>query len=239
LDITGGGVFVNSNNRDCAFIQKGSGGIKINDQHYINVVGTASIQKPRLLTPGVTVGVVPFTYPPPFFMPKVGCGDKMAEVSPDGGSMTPGSWDEAFPPPGVYHLDAGIYCLNDGIMITEDLEGSNVVLKVEDGDVHFTGGADIVLNAPNSGEFKGLLIYVPMDNKNKVVLNGGSGSNIKGTILAPASEIHINGNDSSTGFHSQIIGYTIDVNGNSNIVIIYKDDQNFNTLTMPELQLSE
>jgi hypothetical protein len=113
------------------------------------------------------------------------------------------------------------------------------VLKVEDGDVHFTGGADIVLNAPNSGEFKGLLIYVPMDNKNKVVLNGGSGSNIKGTILAPASEIHINGNDSSTGFHSQIIGYTIDVNGNSNIVIIYKDDQNFNTLTMPELQLSE
>jgi hypothetical protein len=239
LDITGGGVFVNSNNRDCAFIQKGSGGIKINDNHYINIVGAASIQKPQLLTPGVTVGVVPLTYPPPFFMPKVGCGSELAEISPDGGSMSPGSWDEAFPPAGVHHLDAGTYCLNDGIMITEDLEGNNVVLKVEDGDVHFTGGADIILNSPNSGEFRGLLIYVPMDNKNKVVLNGGAGSNIKGTILAPASEIHINGNDSATGFHSQIIGYTIDVNGNSNVVIIYNDDQNFNTLTMPEVQLSE
>jgi hypothetical protein len=239
LDITGGGVFVNSSNRDCAFIQKGSGSIRIQDKHYINVVGTASIQKPQLLTPGVTVGVVPIGYPPPFFLPKVGCGDKLAEVSPDGGSMSPGSWGEAFPPPGVHHLDSGIYCLDDGIKITDDLEASNVVLKVDHGDVHFSGGADIVLDAPNTGEFKGLLIYVPMDNKNKVTLNGGSASNIKGTILAPASEIHINGNDSSTGFHSQIIGYTIDVNGDSNVVIVYNDEQNFNTLTMPEVQLSE
>ena len=82
-------------------------------------------------------------------------------------------------------------------------------------------------------------MYLPPDNRNKVVLNGGSGSVIKGTILAPAAAIHINGNDSSSGFHSQIIGYTIDVNGNSNIVIVYKDDQNYNTLTMPEVQLSE
>lgn len=239
LDITGGGVFVNSNNRDCAFVQKGSGSIRIRDNHSINIVGTASIQKPRLLTPGVTVGVVPITYPPPFFMPKVGCGDKMAEVSQDGGSMSPGSWGDEFPPQGVHHLDSGIYCLGSGINITDDIEGNNVLLIIEDGDVHFSGGADIILNASNSGEFKGLLMYVPMDNKNKVQLNGGSDSNIKGTILAPASEIHINGNDSSTGFHSQIIGYTIDVNGNSNVVIIYNDDQNFNTLTMPEVQLAE
>jgi hypothetical protein len=238
LDITGGGVLINSDNNQCAFVQKGSGSIRIRDNHNINVVGAASIQKPLLLTPGVTVGVVGTTYPPPFFMPKFGCNED-AEVSEDGSSMSPGNWGEAFPPPGVTHLEKGTYCLSDGIDITSDIEGHNVVLKVEKGEVHFNGSANIVLDAPNSGELAGLLLYLPMKNPSKVVLNGGGESDIQGTILAPASTIHLNGNDSHSGFRSQIIGYMIDVNGNSNIVINYIDSQNFNTLTMPEVQLSE
>ncbi len=239
LDITGGGIFVNSSNNQCAFIQQGSGSIRIRDNHIINVVGAAMIQKPQLLTPGVSVGANSVGYPPPFFMPKVGCGNKEAQVSEDGSTMSPGSWDDDFPPESVTHLESGIYCLGNGINITTNIEGHNVVLEVQDGEVHFNGGADIILDAPDKGEFAGLLIYVPMDNPSKVVLNGGSGSKIKGTILAPSSAIHINGNDASSGFHSQIIGYRIDVNGDSNVVIVYQDDQNYNTLTMPEVQLSE
>lgn len=220
-------------------MQQGSGSIRINDNSRITVVGGAMIQKPQLLTPGVSVGAIAISYPPPFFMPKVGCANKEATISEDGTSMSPGSWGEEFPPVGVTHLESGVYCLGDGMHINSDIEGSNVVFKVEEGEVRFSSSANIVLDAPNTGEYAGLLIYVPMDNRSKVVLNGGSGSNIKGTILAPASPIHINGNDSSTGFHSQIIGYTIDVSGNSNVVIVYKDENNFNTLTMPEVQLSE
>jgi hypothetical protein len=238
LDITGGGVFVNSSNNQCAFIQQGSGSIRIRDKHLINVVGAAMIQKPQLLTPGVTVGVASSSYPPPFFLPKFGCGGE-AEVSEDGTSMTSGSWDDVFPPPGVTLLEDGTYCLKKGMDITTDIEGSNVTFLIEDGDVHWSGTANIVLDAPHKGEQMGLLLYVPMDNPNKVVLNGGSESIIKGTILAPASAVHINGNDSKAGFKSQIIGYTIDVNGNSNVVIYYKDDLNFHTLTMPEIQLSQ
>jgi hypothetical protein len=238
LDITGGGVFVNSNSDQCAFIQQGSGSIRIRDNHMINIVGAAMIQKPQLLTPGVSVGAIPISYPPPFFMPKVGCPDE-AVVSEDGTSMSAGSWSDIFPPPGVTHLEGGAYCLDDGIDITSDIEGHNVVLRVNDGDVHFSGSANIILDAPNSGDHAGLLLYLPMDNNAKVVLNGGANSDISGTILAPSSEIHINGNDSASGFRSQIIGYRIDVNGNANIVIKYNDEQNYNTLTMPEVQLSE
>jgi len=238
LQITGGGVFVNSKNNQCAFLQQGNGSIRITDNHLVNVVGTASIQKPRLLTPGVTVGAVPISYPPPFYLPKFGCKDD-AVVSEDGTGMSPGSWGDVFPPPGVTHLDGGVYCLTDGIDITSDLEGSNVVLKVEKGEVHFSGGANIVLDAPNKGDLAGLLIYLPMDNPSKVVLNGGADSMIKGTILAPASTIHINGNDSNVGFKSQIIGYSIDANGDSNVVINYIEEQNYKTLTMPEVQLSQ
>ncbi len=238
LDITGGGVFVNSANNQCAFLQNGSGSIRIRDNHQINVVGGAMIQKPQLLTPGVTVGVASTSYPPAFFMPKFGCGNE-AVVSEDGTSMTSGSWDDIFPPPGVTHLEPGAYCLSKGMDIQGDLEGSNVVFKITDGDIHWSGTANIQLTAPSKGEQKGLLIYVPMDSPNKIVLNAGEESNIRGTILAPASELHLNGNDSKAGFKSQIIAYTIDVNGDSNVIINYKDEQNYNTLTMPEIQLSE
>lgn len=238
LDITGGGVFVNSSNNQCAFIQQGSGSIRIQDHHFINVVGAASIQKPQLLTPGVAVGAVPISYPPPFFMPKVNCGDE-AVLSEDGTSMTAGSWDEAFPPEGVTFLDSGLYCLTEGMEINHDIEGSNVVFLIKEGDVRWSGSANINLDAPNNGDLAGLLLYVPMDNPSKVVLNGGADSNIRGTILAPSSEVHINGNESKAGFKSQIIGYRIDVNGIDNVVINYIDEQNYNTLTMPEVQLAE
>ena len=53
LDVTGGGIFVNSNNKTCALIQQGSGSLRLEDGYSIDVVGNASIQKTRLLTPDV------------------------------------------------------------------------------------------------------------------------------------------------------------------------------------------
>ncbi len=239
LDITGGGVFVNSDNEQCAFLQHADGGIQIRDGGKIMVVGSAQIQKPQLLSPGVTVGVVPVNYPPPFFLPNVDCEDQVAEVSEDGTSMSPGLWEEAFPPQGVSQLDSGVYCLTEGIKINSNLEGHDVVLKVVSGDVQFNGNATIALDAPDSGEYTGLLIYLPLDNDSKVTLNGGASSEIAGTILAPASTIVINGNNSTSGFQSQIIGYRIDADGGGNIVIVYDDDRNYKALSMPEVQLSE
>src|SRR6266508_5620227 len=239
LDITGGGIFVNSNNQTCALVQQGSGSLRLSEGYSIDVVGKASIQKTQLLTPGVTVGAGSIGYPPPFFMPKVGC-NKEAEVSlVDPTVMSAGSWGDDFPPPGVTHLEGGVYCLDKGMHITGNLEGHNVIFKVNEGEVRFSSSADILLDAPNAGDNAGLLMYLPMDHNSKVVLNGGAGSVIKGTILAPASPILIKGMDSPRGFHSQIIGYTIEADGTSNVVIVYNEDQNFQTLSMPEVQLSQ
>jgi putative Flp pilus-assembly TadE/G-like protein len=237
LDISGGGVLVNSNNQTCALFQNGNGSVRVNG-FPIEVVGGASIQKPTLLSPNVAVGVAAEIYPPPFVLPELGCGAE-AEVSLDGTSMTAGSWDGAFPPEGVTRLEKGVYCLNDGMDIQHDIEGNSVVFKVNKGEVRFSNSANIVLDAPHSGTNAGLLIYLPMDNNSKVVLNGGAGSNIRGTILAPAAPILFKGMESASGFHSQIIGYTIEADGQSNIKIDYKDEQNWDSLSMPEVQLSE
>jgi hypothetical protein len=220
-------------------VQQGSGSLVLEPGFSIDIVGKPNVQKMQLIKGTMAADAAAVSYPPPFFMPKVGC-NKEAEVSLiDPTFMSAGSWGDDFPPPGVTHLEGGVYCLDKGMHVTGNLEGHNVIFKVQKGEVRFSSGADILLDAPNAGNNAGLLIYLPMDNKSKVVLNGGAGSIIKGTILAPASPILIKGMDSPRGFHSQIIGYTIEADGTSNVVIVYNKDQNFQSLSMPEIQLSE
>ncbi|MHB8779724.1 MAG: hypothetical protein ACYC6R_18485, partial [Anaerolineales bacterium] len=95
------------------------------------------------------------------------------------------------------------------------------------------------LGAPSGGDLAGLLIYAPIENKNKMVITSDEHSSLKGTILMPGAEIHLNGGSSESGYHSQIIGYRIESNGSSNIVIKYKDEQNYDTYNMPEIQLTQ
>jgi hypothetical protein len=250
LSITGGGIFINSDNPDCALIEQGSGSIRIIDNSSISIVGGATIQKPQLFTPyPPKTGAAPVLYPPPFQMPRVGCGNKVAEISggqigPNGetinASLSPGSWGEDFPPEGVTHLEPGMYCISGDVLVEEgSLIGSNVVLVIEHGSARFGGGAEIQLSAPKNGSFAGLLIYMPLENKNQLALNGNENSSYKGTILAPGANIHLNGLNSKAGFHSQIIGYYINVNGQDNIQINYRDDQNFDAFKMPEVLLSD
>jgi hypothetical protein len=171
-------------------------------------------------------------------MPKVGCGSKMAEVDELTGAMTSGNWDEDFPPEGVHKLEGGIYCIQGDVNVTEKLTGNGVVLYLQGKQARFSGGAEIQLSALGSGPLKGLLIYMPPDNRHPVLaLNGNVDSSYRGTILAPSADIRINGMESSHGFHSQIIGYYIEVDGMSNIIIKYKVEDNYETFKMPEVVL--
>jgi len=240
LSVSNAGIFVNSNNDECALIVFGSGSIRILGGE-INVVGGASIQKPQLLTPyPPRTGGIPISYPPPFFMPNVGCG-KEAVISVDGSSMSPGDWSEDFPPAGVHSLEPGVYCLGADFILSDgdSLEGKDVVFLVDPGRLRWSGNATINLDAPSAGPLAGLLIYLPITNHNVTVLNADPHSAIKGTILAPGSEIRINGNESETGFHSQIIGFRIEVDGTSNVIVRYIDEQNWDAITMPEIQLAQ
>jgi len=243
LDIWGSGVLVNSNNPTCALIQQAEGSIRINDKHPspIKVVGGASIQKPKLLTPyppQTKTGGMP--YPPPIFMPKVGCGHKEATILPDGHTISSGNWGGGdFPPIGVTWLESGVYCLDGNFVLNGgQLSGGNVLIYMKRGQLRISGSSVVNLSAPHAGQYDGLLIYQPMENQHPLVLNAAEQSSIQGAILAPGAQIRIKGNDSKYGFHSQIIGYTIDVDGTSDIKIYYVKDQNWLAVTMPEVQLA-
>ncbi|MDO8752528.1 MAG: pilus assembly protein TadG-related protein [Anaerolineales bacterium] len=240
LEISGGGIFINSNNPNCAFLQNGSGSIRIEDGE-ISVVGGASISQPQLLTPyPPKTNGIPISYPPPFFMPKVSCG-KEATISEDGTTISSGSYgSEDFPPEGVEFMESGVYCLDgDFIMNGGSLEGGGVLILMDGGRIKWGGGSTINLSARQSGDLAGLLIYAPIENKNVMVIKSNAESSLKGTILMPGAEIHLNGSDSQSGYHSQIIGYRIESSGESNIVIKYMDEQNYDTYNMPEVQLTK
>ena len=244
INLTGGGIFVNSDNPDCAFMQLGSGSIRIQDISPITVVGGADIQKPKLISPAaVQTGAVPISYPPAFQMPKVGCGSKIAEVDLIAGSMTPGNWDETedFPPEGVHDLGSGVYCISGDVVLggSSRLTGSGVLLIVEQGEVRISSDAEVQLTAPTSGKAEDLLIYMPLDNHSRLAINGNENSSYRGTILAPSADIRLNGPASKYGLHSQIIGYYIEVDGQNNIVIKYKDEDNYDAYNMPEVILSQ
>jgi len=268
LELYGGGVFINSKHPTCAFIQQGSAGLVFGDPEPFNIVGGASIQKLQFIkrlvgrpvpaTGGAgrvedqsrqpalaflpSTGASPVGYPPPFVMPKVGCGSRVAHLDPEDDTiMNPGNWDEDFPPPSVKILKSGIYCISGNLRVSRgtELEGHGVVLVVEKGSAHFSGGANIKLEAPGTGPLQGLLLYMPMDNHNVLVLNGSSNSVFRGTILAPGARVRIIGNESAYGYHSQIIGYYIELDGNSNIIVRYVDEQNYDALVSPEIQFGQ
>lgn len=241
LGITGGGVFVNSNN-NCALMQEGNGKIRLENAYQISVVGGASIQKAQFLTPRVTVGQVPVSYPPPFFLPKVDCGESEALVSEDGTSMSPGNWGEDdFPPEGVTILEPGIYCLEGDFIVGDgrSLTGNEVLISVADGEILFSSQATIALRAPASGDYYGLLLSMPLENKESILLDGDMGSILQGTILAPGARITINGSNPKQEYRSQIIGYTIEVKGQHKVDLIYKNSENYDAFSMPEVQLAE
>ena len=156
--------------------------------------------------------------------------------------MTSGSWDEdVFPPEGVTSLNGGIYCINGDFIVNagQQLTGSNVLFVIDSGRVGISGNANVKFSAPTGGNYQGLLFYVPIDNHNIVALNGSDDSNYRGTIFAPGADVRINGLDSNGGaaYHSQIIGYYVEVDGTDDIYIKYKDEQNYDALTMPEVLL--
>lgn len=244
LNLTGGGIFVNSDNTECAFKEYGSGSIRIQDTSPITVVGGADIQKPELISPSpVQTSAIPISYPPAYRMPNLGCATDAVVDELTGTTMTAGKWDgeEEFPPDGVTHLDAGTYCISGDVLIEggATLGGDGVLLFIENGSFTVSGNARVQLEAPRSGSEKGLLIYMPLQNQQRIALNGNADSKFKGAILAPGADITLNGMDSDYGFHSQIIGRYIEVTGQDIIFIKYKDEDNYDAYKMPEVFLSQ
>ncbi|MBT7071307.1 MAG: Tad domain-containing protein [Anaerolineae bacterium] len=242
-EVTGGGVFVNSNGDECnnpndgVFEQQGSASLLAVDGG-ITSVGDAVVQNPSLLDPyPPTEGATAMPYPPEFAMPEPDCGTTNSTQS--GSTLTPGNVAASWLRNDVF-LEPGTYCISGDLVLnaSNTLEGHDVTLYFVDGGLHINGAGEFLLDAPDSGEFAGLLIFLPMDNDEIVILNGNATSEFEGSILAPASEIQINGTGNTDGYSSQVIGYTIDLIGTADTYIHYEDSTNYDATVPPRIELA-
>ena len=104
---------------------------------------------------------------------------------------------------------------------------NSVTFFARTGSVTWNGNVGNRFFAPTGGEYEGLLIYMPLENTSPLTINGNSDNELTGTILAIASPITITGNSGTSGLRTQIIGYTVNIQGNSNTVINYDPDDQF------------
>jgi Flp pilus assembly protein TadG len=98
---------------------------------------------------------------------------------------------------------------------------NDVTFFAKTGDVTWNGSVSNRFFAPKGGDYKNVLIYMPYGNNSPLTINGSSGSKMTGSIIAVSSAINISGVSDTTGLHSQIIGYTITLDGASNTTINY------------------
>ena len=116
---------------------------------------------------------------------------------------------------------------------------NNVTFFLSTGNVTWNGNPDFRIYAPTGGDYEGLLFYMPPSNHETIQINGNATSQMTGTILAVSSPITVTGNNWSTGLNSQIIGDTVTLAGNGNMVINYDPDDQYNPIDPSSITLTK
>jgi hypothetical protein len=151
---------------------------------------------------------------------------------------------------GNFKLNGGTLTCNDiqvhinggtgiDVAATSHVYCNNVTFFLSTGEVRWNGTADLRIYAPTGGDYEGLLFYMPPSNSNPITINGSTSSQLTGTILAVSSHITINGNNWSTGFNSQVIGDTVSLEGNGNLVINFNPDDQYQPIDPSTITLTK
>jgi hypothetical protein len=233
-NVYGAGIFVNSNDA-CAFEQMGNSVLNV-PEAAVQVVGKACMNGSISPASTITTEVQPVPYPPISLPEEPVCA---TEATQEGNELNPGNWEGSFPPKGVTFLRPGIYCIDGTFMMNahEVLKGDGVLLYMRSGNIHWNGLAEINLTGYTTAPYPGLLIYMPMSNAEGIILNGNSNSTFAGSILAPASDVQINGTERSDTYQTQIIAYTIDLIGTMDLNVNYNENILYHHLDPANLEL--
>ena len=144
---------------------------------------------------------------------------------------------------GLFRCDNLLVHINGGTGFRVNGNSTNICTGVtfyaSTGDVSWNGNPNIDFSAPDWGPYKGLLIYLPYGNNSALTINGNSQQRLTGSILAVSSPIQVNGNSGTFALTSEIVGYTVSLGGNGNIVIDYNPDDQFTQIDPTLLQMTK
>jgi hypothetical protein len=116
---------------------------------------------------------------------------------------------------------------------------TGITFYMETGGVGWNGNVDNTFTAPASGSYKGLLVYLPEGNSSSININGNSGSQFTGSVIAVSSTVTLNGNGNTEGLHTQILANEINFNGNGTTKIHYNPDELFVGPANPSIEQAQ
>jgi Flp pilus assembly protein TadG len=124
---------------------------------------------------------------------------------------------------GTLDLSPGLWCVSGQVRINGGtFTGTGITIYLPTGDVTISGNADVSLASAGrdpdpSPAIAGVLFYVA---EGDVDLEGNNDSNYLGLVYAPNGTIKARGTSGTEPtFHTQFIGWNVDVSGNANIDI--------------------
>lgn len=251
--LDGGGIFVNSDNPDCALkITNTCPSIQLRNGATVQGMGG---QFPGCTPPLLNPATEAYPYPP--------LGSPVDPIPPAACNApintTPGIWnptDNTFHfPPGHYlklppdkdtTLDPGVYCVDNLIKTTNSFtfKADGVFMYVKPGGAFNFQGGTIQLVAPGmifpgkttpapvapaTEPYRGYLIYVDESNWTgtalNCVVNGASDTVLRGVIYAPHCDVTINGGSGTFGITAQVIAYTLNLTGDAVLNFTYEADK--------------
>lgn len=121
--------------------------------------------------------------------------------------------------PGLYIIEGGDFTVNGGSSdpTAAGVTGSGVTFYLTNGaGLKLGGNTRMNLSAPTSGPFSGILFFGGRDQTGIThTVAGTSDSVLQGAIYMPAGDLKYRGNSASVDGCTQVVGYTVDLSGNS------------------------
>ncbi len=251
--IYGGGIFANND----AYNQNTD--IVFPDGHCVTAVRAAT-GKSFGCTPSVNNPSLRISYPEgaAALVPAPPACSGTAVKSGDNYSEQPGHEGKgskvAFAKSGNMYFAPGIYCITDADKASKvNIYGDDVlfwVMNPNGFEMKFSGGGGFFTSGRRSGpeRFNGYMIIIPMSDTPctkfsngtpALELRGNGDGDITGTILAPSSCIDYRGNANTKTTRSQLIGYIVSSNGNAELIINYRAEDNRQEARPPSIDLLE
>ena len=245
INLTGGGIFVNSGGAGCGIELSGcptvnvtSGGVSSTGTANVNLTSSSSTCTASSSgIPAPSYNSAPYDFPPDMPAVPPECTSPYGSYSSPNSAqtvVTPGRWNE-FPPsgPGVNDeiiMMPGVYCVDDVIKLRSRslvLKGQDVTIYIRANNYFQIEGGTINLDAPDDGAYAGYLVIVDSDftgTPPNCSIDGNSINTYEGTIFAPYCDVTVNGDSTGANLDAQVIGYTVTLNGSATMNINYDRD---------------
>lgn len=202
----------------------------------IGVVGTDTNNGGGNITPTPVTGIAPIgnplaALPPPCTTCVTGTGLNISSTQ----TVNPGNYTSMHITGGTVTLNAGMYVIGSGgltINGNANVNATGVTFYITNGgSVQINGTGNVVMVAPTSGTYAGILFDQDLNDSSAATINGTSGSSFQGALYFPSASLDFSGTSGTTSFNSGaaytiIVSDALVVNGTATVNI----NSNFSSL---------